>query len=360
MRWTAALVALAACSSSKSSGRRDGGVARGPGGDAATATAAPAIVLPDAERAALGGTILAAAGAENAFRVVAIAPGTGVTRTLTPEGGSWYPTPNRAPLAIVTTDDTGEHTEQLAMLGETVRKLGPVTRFVRAPNLSADGSFVIFEADPDSFRDLYRLDVSTDKLTRLTDEPTGSFEPSLSPDGARVAFTSSRDGNAELYVLDLATKQPRRLTESPTDDWGAAWSPSGERVAFVSDRDGLPRLYTIAPDGTGTATIHDGAARGEEASATWSPDGTRVAYTVADRGGASEIWVATIGTRTAHRVSAPGARDEAPSWSPDGRHLAYVSTRDRRIDVYVARADGSAEGRITDTPEEEWIPRWLP
>jgi len=26
----------------------------------------------------------------------------------------------------------------------------------------------------------------------------------------------------------------------------------------------------------------------------------------------------------------------------------------------VARADGTAEARVTDTPEEEWIPRWLP
>jgi tol-pal system beta propeller repeat protein TolB len=362
VRWSAALVALAACSSSSSpTRRRDGGVARDPGGDATT-IAAPAVPLPDAERAGLKGTILAAAGAENAFRVVAIEPATGVATTLTPdEGGSWYPTPNRLPLVIVTSEATGDHTEQLVMLGGRVRKVGPVTRFVRSPNLSADGNFVIYEADPNSFRDLYRLDLATDTSSRLTDEPTGSFEPSLSPDDAHVAFTSSRDGNAELYVLDLATKQTRRLTDAPSsDDWGAVWAPAGDRIAFVSDRDGAPRLHVIAPDGTGTATAHEGPARGEEASATWSPDGTRLAFTVADRAGASEIWVATLASRMAHRVSAPGARDEAPSWSPDGRHLAYVSTRDRRIDIYVARADGTAEARITDSAEEEWIPRWLP
>ena len=64
--------------------------------------------------------------------------------------------------------------------------------------------------------------------------------------------------------------------------------------------------------------------------------------------------------RTASRVSSPGARDEVPSWAPDSAHVVYVSTRDQRIDLWIARADGTAETRLTDTPEEEWIPRWRP
>lgn len=301
------------------------------------------------------------AGEENAFEVRAVDPtGANPARTVSEPGGSWYPTPNRLPLAIVTTDAPDSHTEQLVLL-EPVRKLGPVTRFVRSPHVSPDGRFIVLEADPQSFRDLYRLDVETEELVRLTDEPSGSFEPALSPDGAQVAFTSSRDGDAELYVLDLATKKTRQLTDAPSDDWGAMWSPDGTQLAFVSDRDGgKPRLFVIAADGTGTAPAHIDAPRGEETGAAWSPDGTRLVYAVAGRDGGSEIWVAAPATGGVIRVSAPGARDEAPAWSPNGRHLVYVSTRDRRIDLYVARADGSAEHRLTDTPEEEWIPRWLP
>ena len=320
----------------------------------------PRPALPAEERAELGGVLHVAAGHEGAFRIDAIDPaGRAAPVTLTPAGGSWFPVPGDQPLAIHVVDDGDRHVEALALLVDgNVVGVGPHGERIRSP--SARGDVIVLEGSWDSFRDLYRLDRTTGKAARLTDSPQGNFEPSLSPDGKQVAFTSSRDGDAELYVMPTAGGAATRLTTFHRDDWGAAWSPDGAWIAFLSDRTGAARLHLVRPDGTGLRTARDGADAGEEGAHVWSPDGTRLAYAASGRDGSSEIWVVEVATGAARRVSAPGARDESPTWSPDGRHLAYVSTRDRRIDLWVARADGSAESRLTDTPEEEWIPRWRP
>jgi dipeptidyl aminopeptidase/acylaminoacyl peptidase len=361
----AAVLCAAACKDSKRdaappAARPDGGAAAAPA-DAATAPG-PRPPLDAGELAGLGGRIHAAAGKEGACRIVAIDPAKpGAPVALTPPGGSWFPVPGAAPLAVMTVDQGDVHLEQLGLIGETpdqTRLIGPRSAKIRSPSLAGD--VVVFEADSASFRDLYRLDLRGDEVHRLTDDPEGNFEPALSPDGSRVAFTSSRDGDAEIYVMPLDGGAATRLTTFHRDDWAPQWSPDGAWIAFLSDREGGARVFVIRPDGTELRPLRTGELAGEEQGHVWSPDSTRVAYVVSTRDGASEIWVAELATGAARRVSAAGARDEAPTWSPQGRHLAYVSTRDRRIDLWVARADGSAESRLTDTPEEEWIPRWRP
>lgn len=361
----AAVLCTAACKDRKkndsgTAARLDGGVTLGKADAAIEPGPRPAL---DAEElAGLTGRILAAAGREGAFRVVAIEPGTpGAPVTVTPPGGSWFPAPGPVPLAVNTVDQGDVHLEQLALLGATpdaTKMIGPRSERIRSP--SAQAGTVVFESDSSSFRDLYRLDLGSGKVARLTDSKDGNFEPSLSPDGEQVAFTSSRDGDAEIYVMPAAGGNATRLTTFHRDDWAAQWSPDGAWLAFLSDREGSARVFVLRPDGTALRAARTGDALGEEQAHVWSPDSSRIAYVVSTRDGASEVWVVDVASGDAHRVSAVGARDEAPTWSPDGRHLAYVSTRDRRIDLWVARANGSAESRLTDTPEEEWIPRWLP
>jgi Tol biopolymer transport system component len=315
----------------------------------------PRAAIPDAEREALAGSIEAAVGREGAFRVAAIDPRTGKTQTLSPDdGASYFPVPGARSIAIRTVDRGGDHVEQLVLLPDT--PLGPAATHIRSPTVHADQ--IVFESDSQSFRDLYLYDIASKELRRLTDDRAGNFEPSLSPDGTNIAYTSSRDGDTEIYRMTLTSPASQRLTFFHKDDWAPAYG--GEWIAFLSDREGVPRLFVVRADGTGTRRLHDSDPGGEESPGVWSPDGTRVAYTVSTRDGASEVWWADVATGTAHRVSAPGARDEVPAWSPDGDHLVYVSTRDRRIDLWLARADGTAESRLTDTPEEEWIPRFRP
>lgn len=71
---------------------------------------------------------------------------------------------------------------------------------------------------------LFRADVTSGKLTQLTDGPQDDQLPALSPDGKWIAFVSSRAGNAELFALgpDGGTM---RITTSPKSDWKPLWLP---------------------------------------------------------------------------------------------------------------------------------------
>jgi Tol biopolymer transport system component len=48
-----------------------------------------------------------------------------------------------------------------------------------------------------------------------------------------------------------------------------------------------------------------------------------------------------------HRLTRNQAGNGFPVWSPDGRHIAFQSSRDGKLDIYVMNADGSNQRRLT-------------
>src|SRR5262245_10566848 len=96
--------------------------------------------------------------------------------------------------------------------------------------------------------DLYALDLSSSRFSRLTTTEAKEILPRLSPDGKKVAFVRDND----LYVYDLAAKKETRLTTDGSDtvlngtlswlyweeifdrgDTGYWWAPDSSAVAFL-------------------------------------------------------------------------------------------------------------------------------
>ncbi|RLT41030.1 MAG: hypothetical protein DWI57_07535 [Chloroflexi bacterium] len=77
----------------------------------------------------------------------------------------------------------------------------------------------------------------------LTSVP-GDAHPVWSPDGRFVVFMSQeRDGNWELYRVEVESGAIIRLTNSPAIDGIPAVSPDGSRIVFLSNRDGAWKLW---------------------------------------------------------------------------------------------------------------------
>ena len=216
-------------------------------------------------------------------------------------------------LVISATGEDDAHEESLwryDAAADTLRPLGVQARTLRHPVVAPDGQSVVFEADFESMRDLYRLTFASGRRERLTDEPLGNFAPTLAPDGQRMAFASSRERQVEVYTMPWTGEGPRgrdlvRLTAFHRDDWAPRWSPDGRWIAFLSPREGPARLFLGAPDGTGTrrllAASDTLAATTNEGEAVWSPDGTHLAFDVTPQGGGTELWVCLLYTSPSPR-----------------------------------------------------------
>ncbi len=165
--------------------------------------------------------------------------------------------------------------------------------------------------------------VTARDLVRIRDvgSPEGSKSDAplaVSPDGRSVAFVLSRaDPGTNRYcraLLVVGTDAPHAVRVL---DRGGDYIPVESVVRGLFVTIGTPR--TVTP--------------------VWSGDGRRVAYLRRDAG-ITQIWVASLDTGAARRVSHSPVEVESVAWSGDGRRLLYTA-RPKRL---AGEAEISREG----------------
>ena len=165
------------------------------------------------------------------------------------------------------------------------------------------------------------------RLTTLTKGKSYSGDvgrASWSPDGNQLVIAhvtpETESDIHDLYVVSVRDGRARRLTPKSVRAEDPNWSPDGKTILFRTAPPGenTPggELYTIHPDGSGTKQL------------TRSPDSTYMA---------------------------------SAAYSPDGKWIVFAKGVDgNEPDLYVMKADGSAERRITKNPLWESRPTWGP
>ncbi len=85
-------------------------------------------------------------------------------------------------------------------------------------------------------------------------------------------MSDGRDGNPEIYRLDVASGQVARLTNNPSIDAQPAVSPDGAWVAFLSNRSGGWAVWAV-PSSGGEAqmlfTLDGGVGNWQEQEVEW-------------------------------------------------------------------------------------------
>lgn len=221
------------------------------------------------------------------------------------------------------------------------------------PDFAPSGKEIVYTSYKHGNPDLYRRELFTGLEARISSRPGINAMGAFSPDGSKIAAVLSKDGDSEIYLLNKQGKELSQLTKNPAIEVSPAWSPDGSKLVFVSDRLGKPQLFIMDADGGNVRRLTTSGSY--NVTPQWSPSGDRIVY--ARQGGGFQIHAIDPDGSNDTQLTSAGS-NEHPSWSPDGRFIVFTSTRDGGQALYVMRADGSQQTRISRGKGSDSHPSW--
>jgi TolB protein len=230
-----------------------------------------------------------------------------------------------------------------------------------SPAWSADGRMLAYVSFERRVSAVFVQEVATGKRSMVSARAGINGAPAWSPDGKKLALTlSGSNGNLDIYLLDLTSQQLTRLTDDAGIDTEAVFSPDGSSIYFTSDRSGNPQVYRLNLGGT------SGSERPRRVTFTGSynarprisPDGKQLAVLTLDQG-AYRIGVQDLASGTLQILS-QGRQDESPSFAPNGAMLILAGRERGQGVLQTISIDGQTSSRLQADAGEVREPVWGP
>jgi Tol biopolymer transport system component len=201
------------------------------------------------------------------------------------------------------------------------------------------------------------------RARRLTFEGRRAGEGYFSPDGTQMVFQSEREpGNPfyQIYVLDLTNGDTKRISPGQGKTTCAFFQPGTGNILFASTHHD-PRSLDLQKEEL------ELRASGRERRYSWDYDPEM------------EIYVYERASGELKRLTHVRGYDAEGSYSPDGSSIVFSSMRgpyarplsqeeEKMLevnpsyfsDIYIMRADGSRQTRLTDVPGYDGGPFFFP
>lgn len=261
----------------------------------------------------------------------------------------------RTKIAFVAEDEGEKGIYVMDWDGLRPKKLGLKGRLVLAPHWSADGLKLVYSSERNRQWGIYLLDFDKMIEKRIFVSPGTNIAGDFFPKADAVTFSSTKDGTPDIYAMVLKDLTFRKLTSTQGIEVSPSVSPDGSRIAFVSDRGGSPQIYVMHADGSDVRRVtFEGS---YNTSPSWSPSGDRLVFSC--RRGKNQVCIVKPDGTGLVQLTELG-NNEDPSFSPDGRYIAFSSDRDRTRGIYIMRANGEAQKKISPRGLRAYGPRWSP
>ncbi len=239
--------------------------------------------------------------------------------------------------------------------GERVKKLGLKGTLMLTPHWKPDGSQLFYSSERGRQWGLYLLDFLKMTEKKIFSSKGTNMAGDFFPQGDKVIFSSSKEGTPDLFVLSLRDRTLKKLTATYGIEVSPSVSPDGNMIAFVSDRGGSPQIYLMRSDGSDVRRItFEGS---YNTSPSWSPKGDRIVFSC--RRGKNQICMVKPDGSELVQLTEQG-NNEDPSFSPDGRYISFSSDREKTKGIFIMRANGEVQQRVSPKGLRSTGPRWSP
>jgi TolB protein len=227
-----------------------------------------------------------------------------------------------------------------------------------SPSWSPDGQWLAYVSFENKKSAIYVQFVRTGERRQVSARAGINGAPVWSPDGKKLALTlGGSGGNPDIYVLELQSQNLTRITDDPAIDTEAAWAPDGKSIYFTSDRAGGPQIYKVGVN-PGDRPKRITFTGNYNARPRLSADGNLLAMVTLDSGN-YRVAVQDLSNGTVHVLS-KGHLDESPSFAPNGATLMYSEREGSRGILATVSVDGLTGLRLKSEQGEVRDPAWGP
>ncbi|MCX7836260.1 MAG: hypothetical protein N2450_09385 [bacterium] len=211
--------------------------------------------------------------------------------------------------------------------------------------------------------------------------------PAISPQGDRIVFLSDRSDYFDIWLMNgfdgkvikrlIKGQRTARFEELHWLQSGISWDPSGTLITFGAKANGKDALFVMNTY-TGKIVSHYSFELDGVYTPNWSPDGTKIAFQ-GFKNGLCDLYYITYPEGKLVKVTNDVYTDADPEWSDDSQFLLFTSdrldvletndsilTKDfakhpiSQYDLYKINIHTKEIVRVTDSPETERSPVWIP
>jgi TolB protein len=230
-------------------------------------------------------------------------------------------------------------------------------------SLAPDGQSVLYSSFlEENVYEIYRLDLGSGSVDRLTNRLGVLTAPEFSPDGRSITFArgNPRTGAYQIMIMDRSGSDAANIPQ--VSGWDPTWSPDGNQILFASGPESGTQLFVVSREGRGLRQVSNlPAIRGRS---DWSPDGASI-VTYSGPSWNREVYIMNADGSNARQLTPSGGNSQGPSFSPNGKWVVFTAYFDKYGDdhgceIYVIRTDGTDLRRLTDNDTCDYQPRWGP
>ena len=199
----------------------------------------------------------------------------------------------------------------------------------------------------------------------ITSSPGYDNQPSFTPDGRAILFTSARGGTqTDIYRYDLASRAVTRVTETSESEYSPTVTPDAAHISVIRvEADSTQRLWWFTLDGRQPSVVLAGVK--PIGYHVWADDHTLALFVLGQpaslqmadtRTGTSDVVVSGIG-RSLQKIPSRGTisfvEREAASGdnAPAKLWIRELEPGSRRVTPLVAAVAGAREADLAWTPD---------